>query len=185
MRCDPLRAIDAAMAGLYSLWAGQTEKAIELTRHFLQTAGFNPWVDDAHFLALLASGDYADDPGVYDPNPEGSFFNVPRRLYVYALENDIARAREILETAQKESLVDDMTLLVAEAVLGNREAANAYAAKLDARFAGPFILVEAVKGCFCGAPFDLDATPNFKARIEEAGFHWPPPTPINYPAKDW
>jgi hypothetical protein len=28
-------------------------------------------------------------------------------------------------------------------------------------------------------------TGNFKARIEEAGFNWPPPSPINYPAKDW
>jgi hypothetical protein len=42
-----------------------------------------------------------------------------------------------------------------------------------------------VKGCFCGAPFDLEATPNFKKRIEEAGFDWPPPSPIKFPAKDW
>ena len=70
-------------------------------------------------------------------------------------------------------------------MLGNPEAANAYASKMDARFAGPFILAETVKGCFCGAPFDLEATPNFKKRIEEAGFSWPPATPINFPAKDW
>jgi hypothetical protein len=56
---------------------------------------------------------------------------------------------------------------------------------MDARFAGPFILAEVVKGCFCGAPFDLEATPNFKKRIEEAGFSWPPASPIKYPAKDW
>ena len=56
---------------------------------------------------------------------------------------------------------------------------------LGSRFAGPFILAEVVKGCFCGAPFDLDATPNFKQRIEEAGFSWPPLSPIKYPARDW
>jgi hypothetical protein len=78
-----------------------------------------------------------------------------------------------------------MDMLMVEAALGNREAANAYASKLDARFAGPFILAEAVKGCFCGAPFDLEATPNFKQRIEEAGFNWPPESPLKYPAKDW
>ena len=76
-------------------------------------------------------------------------------------------------------------LLIAEAMQGNREAANAYASKIDARFAGPFILAEVVKDCFCGAPFDLEATPNFKKRIEEADFSWPPASPINYPAKGW
>ena len=70
-------------------------------------------------------------------------------------------------------------------MLGNREGANAYASEMDARFAGPFILAEVVKGCFCGAPFDLDATPNFKQRIEEAGFDWPPVSPLKFPAKDW
>ncbi len=39
--------------------------------------------------------------------------------------------------------------------------------------------------CFCGAPFDLDATPNFKARIEEAAVPWPPSKPIDYPTKTW
>jgi adenylate cyclase len=101
------------------------------------------------------------------------------------MENNITKAREVLESSQKESAIDEMSLLLVEAALGNREAANAHASKLDARFAGPFILVETIKGCFCGAPFDLDVTPNFKARIEEAGFSWPPPSPIKYPAKDW
>ena len=84
---------------------------------------------------------------------------LPRRLYAYAMDNEIERAREILDTAKNESPLNDMTLLHAEAALGNREAANTYAGKLDNRFAGPFILAEVVKGCFCGAPFDLEATP--------------------------
>lgn len=185
MRCDPLSSIYVAMAGHFSIWAGQAESAIEFSNHYLNTVGFNSWVEDVHFIALLATGKYHNDPGVYGPNPEGSYFQIPRRIFAYAMENKIARAREVLEASQKESRADDMNLLMVEAVLGNREAANAYASKLDARFAGPFILAETVKGCFCGAPFDLDATPNFKARIEEAGFDWPPPSPIKYPAKDW
>jgi hypothetical protein len=42
-----------------------------------------------------------------------------------------------------------------------------------------------VSTCFCGAPFDLEATPNYKARIEEAGFLWPPTKRIDYPTKTW
>jgi len=185
MRCDPLSGVYLAMGSQFVIWAGQAENAIALNTHYLNEIGFNAWIDDMRFVALLATGKYRDDPSVYDANPEGSIYEIPRRMYVYALDNDIAKAREILETSKKESSLDDMTLLLAEAALGNREAVNAYASEMDARFAGPFILAEAVKGCFCGAPFDLDATPNFKKRIEEAGFTWPPVSPIKYPAKDW
>ncbi len=185
MRCDPLSGIYVAMGSQFLIWAEQPEKAIELSSDYLEKVAFQPWVEDMRFTALLASSKLHDAAGIYDPNPEGSYFQVPRKLYAYAMENDIARAREIFETAKKDAPVDDMTLLITEASLGNREAANAYASEMDTRFAGPFILAEAVKGCFCGAPFDLDVTPNFKKRIEEAGFHWPPPSPIKYPAKDW
>ena len=36
-----------------------------------------------------------------------------------------------------------------------------------------------------GAPFELEATPNFRARIEESGLPWPPRTIVRFPAKDW
>ena len=185
MRCDPLSGVYLAMGSQFMLWAGQAETVIELNSHFLNTVEFNAWVDDIRFFAMLANGSYRDNPGVYDLKHEGSFFQLPRRFYIYTLENEIAKAGEILELTKSESSLNDGILLVAEAMLGNREAANAYASKMDARFAGPFILAETVKGCFCGAPFDLEATPNFKKRIEEAGFSWPPATPINFPAKDW
>jgi TolB-like protein len=187
MRCDPVSGIYVALGGQFSIWAGQAEQAIEFTSNYLQTVGFNPWVDDTHFFALLASGRYRNHPGIYDSNPEGSYFQLPRSILVHAMNNETtkAREREIFELSQKESTADDTMLLLVEASLGNREAANAHASKMDSRFAGPFILAEAVKTCLCGAPFDLEATPNFKARIEEAGFNWPPPSPINFPAKDW
>ncbi|MDX2416391.1 MAG: hypothetical protein QNK19_02910 [Xanthomonadales bacterium] len=185
MRCDPLIASHVAMGSQFMLWAGQAEAVIEQNSHFLNTVEFNAWVDDVLFFASLANGSYHNNPGAYDSKHEGSFFQLPRRFYVYALENEIAKAGEILELSKSESSLNDETLLISEAMLGNREAANAYASKMDARFAGPFILAEVVKGCFCGAPFDLEATPNFKQRIEEAGFDWPPVSPIRYPAKDW
>jgi hypothetical protein len=142
-------------------------------------------VNDARFLALLASGKYRNDPSVYDPNPEGSTYLVPRKLFVHALEGEIEVARKINDGFRNDHPVDDITQLLVEAVLGDKNAANVLAAKMDARFAGPFLLLEATKNCFCGAPFDIDMTPNFKARVEEAGLSWPPVTPIKFPAKDW
>lgn len=43
---------------------------------------------------------------------------------------------------------------------------------------GPFLLAVMSTVCFCGAPFDLEATPNFKARLAESGLRWPPPSAI-------
>ena len=185
MRCDPLSGVYVAMGSQFVLWSGHPETVMDLNSNFLNTVEFNAWVDDVLFFASLASGRYHDNPSAYDSNHEGSFFQLPRRFYIYALENEIAKAREIFELSRSESSLNDESLLIADALLGNREAANAYASRMDARFAGPFILAEVVKGCFCGAPFDLEATPNFKKRIEEAGFSWPPVSPINFPAKDW
>jgi len=185
VRCDPLSGLYVTMHGQFLLWAGQAEKAFQNSTHFLNNVEFQPWVDDVRFLALLATGQFQGAQGVYDPNPEGSIYRMPRKILAYAMENDISRGRALFESAKSGTRVDDMDLLIFEAALGDREAANAIASKIDARFAGPFILAEVVKSCFCGAPFDLEATPNFKKRIEEAGFSWPPVTPINFPAKDW
>jgi TolB-like protein len=185
MRCDPLSGLYVAMGAQFLIWANQPDKAIEVTSQFLDNGEFQPWADDIRFAAILASGNNPDALDLYGPNPEGSFYEVPRKIFSYAVNNEINRAREILEAAKTEAPVNESTLLMAEAALGNRDAANAYASILDARFAGPFILAETVKGCFCGAPFDLDVTPNFKKRVEEAGFHWPPLSPIKFPAKDW
>jgi len=184
-RCDPLSALYVAMGTQYQIWDGQPQAAIDVANRFIDTVGFNAWVDDMRFSALLATGQYRDDPSVYESNPEGSSFQMPRRFFVYAMENEPAKAREILDLAKQEKPLDNMSLLYAEAALGNREAANALASQLDAGFAGPFILVEVIKNCYCGAPFDLEAAPNFKQRIEEAGLPWPPATIIKYPAKDW
>jgi len=185
LRCDPLRSLPAAMLTFWETWGGHPLKAIETGEHYLQVQGFHPWLDDARFTALLASGRYRDDPDVFDPQPEGSSFVIPREFYVHALNNDLLTAQKVLDAYQAGNEVDDQTMMMASAVLGNRKLANQYAGKIDQRVGGTLLLSESIKSCFCGAPFDLDATPTYKVRIEEAGFHWPPPSPINYPAKDW
>ena len=185
IRCDPLSGLNVTFLAQNELWAGRAEAGLEASNNYLKEVGFNAWVDDSRFLALMATGKYVDDPGVLDPNPEGSIFAYPRRLLVHALNNDIAAAREVFEKIPNEPSLNHLSRLIVAAALGEHDTANALASKLDSGIAGPFILVQVISNCYCGAPFDLDATPNFKARIEEANFPWPPPSPINYPAKDW
>jgi hypothetical protein len=80
----------------------------------------------------------------------------------------------------------DATSLRLVAALGDRALANEIASRIDAHPGSALVICSAVVlSCQCGAPFDLDAAPNFKSRIEEAGFPWPPTKRIDYPAKNW
>ena len=185
LACDPLNGLVTTMKAHYLLWGSRGDETIDLANRYLRDHDFNAWVDDARFLALLSTGRYKDEPGIYGPNPEGSNYWMPRALLAHAMDNNLDTARQLFDAYIAEHPWDDASKIMAAAALGDREIANAAAAAIDARFKGPFFLAEMTKGCVCGAPFDIDVTPNFKARIEEAGFDWPPQSPIKYPAKDW
>ena len=71
------------------------------------------------------------------------------------------------------------------AVLGERDKANEIAASADSKPLGILTLLNIVINCYCGAPFDLEATPNFARFIEEANLPWPLQSPIEWPLKTW
>jgi hypothetical protein len=185
IRCDPMNEGARFSLPYSQLWAGNLDEALTAAETGLDKIGFHPWIEDARFLAMLAMGRFKDDPGSAGDNPRGSFLLVPRKTMVLAANGDIEQAREFDRKWAESQDIDDLSHLHVAAMLGDREQANELAATMDARLAGPFSLSIAVFQCLCGAPFDIDSTPNFKARIEEAGFPWPPPTRIHYPAKDW
>jgi hypothetical protein len=76
-------------------------------------------------------------------------------------------------------------MIMSYAVGGKREEANTLAAKIDKHYFGLATLVQITEWCGCGAPFDLAATPNFAAKLEESGLTWPPQTAMEFPLKDW
>jgi hypothetical protein len=71
------------------------------------------------------------------------------------------------------------------AMLGEQSQANQLAAEWDARPLGYLELLDQIGICMCGAPFDLEMTPNFARLIGEAKLPWPPPAPIDWPLKHW
>jgi adenylate cyclase len=71
------------------------------------------------------------------------------------------------------------------AQIGDRARANALAAEIDARPMSGYIILFSLIDCACGAPFDLEATPNFAARMDEASFPWPPEGDLGWPLKEW
>jgi TolB-like protein len=58
---------------------------------------------------------------------------------------------------------------------GDRETNNRVAAEVDSLPGGPFVLAVVGERCGCGAPWDIERTPNLRQRLAEAGLTWPPP----------
>jgi len=59
--------------------------------------------------------------------------------------------------------------MVMAAWLGDRRPANQTAAALDKLPDGPLLIELAMGVCLCGWPFDLNVTPNYAARLRQAG----------------
>ena len=59
------------------------------------------------------------------------------------------------------------------------------AAAIDSDPFGYLLLMLVPPNCMCGAPFDLEVTPNFAKLLQDADLPWPPNSPIDWPLKDW
>ncbi|HSG58354.1 MAG TPA: hypothetical protein VLA06_02400, partial [Woeseiaceae bacterium] len=114
-----------------------------------------------------------------------AFFGMSAEPLPLALAGDVDAARAAMETWQAENGRNLRNEIEIHAAIGDRDGANRLAAELDARPGGSMMLIMTAIYCSCGAPFDLEATPNFRERIRESGLDWPLETLIDYPAKDW
>jgi len=56
---------------------------------------------------------------------------------------------------------------------------------IDEHHFGSLTLTDVAQWCACGKPFDLEATPNFAAKLKASGLSWSPPSVMDYPLKDW
>lgn len=185
VQCDPLAGTPVWQAAQALTWDGRAEEALVMVERWLEQQGYEAWADDSRYFLLQATGRWVDEPGFFGPTPADSTYQVPRTIFGHAIANQIAEARALFDDFSAREHVDDMNRVLVGAALGDRQLANEAAAAIDARLGGPLLLISTVENCFCGAPFDLEATPRFRARIEEAGLAWPPPTPIRFPAKQW
>ncbi len=184
LACDPMNlAANHELPFLY-VWTGDFDAALQAVDAAEARGIRNPRLDDGRYWALLAAGRF-DDPMAQGPGPEGSGMPFPRQILREALAgNADTAARRAAEYWSSPDAVSWASLWLA-AVVGDLDKANAIAAEIDSRPGGAIVFSGVIFTCFCGAPFDLDATPNFKARIEEAAVHWPPARPIDYPTKRW
>jgi len=182
--CDPLNYINYHNRITASLTAGRPQEALttlaEIEKvhagaevHRIQALMELGRVDEAK--ALVAK--------LVDQNEE---YYETHAIVGTAAGEDAASIRARLSSLDRSSSIYKfwtMADAIEAAVSGNRAVANRLAAELDARPGGGLMLVMVAQRCLCGAPFDLDATPNFKARLAESGLRWPPPEVIKFPAR--
>ena len=184
LRCDPLSGFSYMVLANALIWDGKPEDALQALDDAEALGLVVPFARDMRMMALLAAGRFNEDAEAY-ATPPGSLYSLPDRLLLEARAGDPDKARKISETYLASPGVSEWLSVMAAAAVGNRQAANAAAARIDGRDGGPFMLLIASNLCFCGAPFDLTATPNFAARLNESGLSWPPRKVIDFPLKTW
>ena len=182
--CNPMDTSASFQRAWALIWSGDADAALRAIAEADSKGLSHPSLNDGRYWALLASGP-VDDQSAPGPAREASRMPYDRQILQEALSGDPAVARRMANDYLAGPDADDRSSIVIAAVIGDRERANEAAARIDAYPGGAVVISHAIFSCFCGAPFDLDAAPNYKARIEEAGFPWPPPTRIDYPAKTW
>jgi TolB-like protein len=183
--CNPLYFHSYMMLAETRLLKGDFDGASQILDQGIAAVGQHRYLLGGRHLLLLARNPAGllevldKESSALPPQDDAGF-----RLAALAALGRVDEARAELEVAMSGNIFRSW-IITAHANMGDREAANAKAAELDASPGGAVSLMRAVLHCKCGAPFDLDATPNLNARITEAGLDWPPPDVFEFPAKDW
>ncbi len=183
--CDPLNAINFNSRVRAALASGKPERALTILAAAEKANGSTPTFSAYRVQALVMSG-HVDEAKAELAKLEATGENYYRaRLMVgLATGESAASLRAGLQGVDRSKSLYKMWQMndVVEAALrGDRATANRLAAEIDARPGGGLVLAVIASDGLCGAPFDLEATPNFKARLAESGLPWPPAQAIKFP----
>ena len=184
--CEPLSMTAPLKRANALVFLGRHEDALQVIDEAEVRLGSNPWISATRQWVLLAMGRHEDALAIApDVRGDLSFFGMSAEATPLAMSGDVDAARTAMQAWQAENGRNLRNEIEIYAAIGDRDAANRVAAELDARPGGPMMLLITSIYCSCGAPFDLEATPNFRERMQESGLDWPPATLMQYPAKNW
>ena len=182
--CNPMNWVGWQDGAHSLIWQGRSDEAVNIALQGMEYEPNNS-VKEAALLAFIAAGRFDDANEFIANNEYDARRNLRLHYSIAAAQGDGDRAKDLLDEYFADPGAGAHLYLAYIAQLGDRDAANALAAEIDARPYGYLSLTTNLYFCFCGAAFDLEVAPNFAARIEEAGFSWPPPSPIDWPLKGW
>jgi adenylate cyclase len=183
-KCDPRNMFSWRDGIVAALWAGDTDRAIELGEEGLAAI---PEQGLAMMLnyAYLAAGRLDDAEDLIDRAFTEDDFRDQMALSLAAARGDAERTRELLAAVVEAAPERKDIALMYLAQAGERERANRIAAELDVLPYGYLTLTGIPSTCSCGMPWDLEVTPNFASKLEAAGLEWPDSSPVEWPLKDW
>ena len=185
-RCEPLSMSAPLKLANALVFVGRHEEALQVLDEAEVQRGSNPWISGTRQWVLLAMGRHEEALAIApEVRDDRAFFGMSAEATPLAMAGDLDAARAAMEKWRAENGGNLRNEIEIHAAIGDRDGANRLAAELDARPGGTMMLIMTAIYCSCGAPFDLEATPNFRERIRESGLDWPLETLIRYPAKNW
>jgi len=184
LACDPRRSLSWFNVARSALRMGDKEEALRLAREGTEIAP-GGWLTSALVRALVANGLHEEALEEIDDRIQDVNIASALKALVTANEGDQARFDQIFEEFQFANTSGNYWGSLVAAWGGHREEANRLAALIDQHHFGAVTLTQVTQWCACGAPFDLNATPNFAAKLEEGGLTWPPQAVMEFPLKDW
>ena len=183
-RCDPLRVRSMVHITGALLWLGQAEIAVTSANRYLQEATHPRLIRDLA-LGLAFLGQTREARRVANNRFRVETESLWLGALIAAIEGDGATAETLAADYFLKNGPNDRDGLIFRASRGQRNEANRLAALIDARPFGHIVLLQAVYGCLCGAPFDLESTPRFAEMLVGSGLAWPPLKPYEFPLKNW
>ena len=182
--CDPLGFNGWRWLSLSQIWTGDADAARETSLRGFETSQ-HIRIAQQLFFSYLAAGHIDDAEQVIATHIRTERNELPLRRAVATARGDVALAKELHERFTASGAQTTTGTIAALARMGDRDAANRRAAEVDAHPFGHLRLMLVPATCFCGAPWDLEHTPNFARLLEDAELRWPPASPIDWPLKDW
>jgi TolB-like protein len=179
--CDPLSSFGWSDAVQASNWLGDFDAAITTAERGLEVTSSDT-VRNHLVLAYIGAGRFDEADAIINRDIHQGERSLRLRISLAAARGDAHATTVLVDQHRNASHVFEITVL---ARAGKRELANQKAAEADASLYGHMALATNVLICTCGAPFDLEATPNFAKLLQDADLPWPPDSPINWPLKDW
>lgn len=184
IECDPLDYVGWVGAISAYLWLGDYESAIASAIEGRKEITHRQ-VDWQLFMSYVAAGRFEDAAARIDRDIRGEALVLRARFILSAARGDAASTKSLLEKYLAADDSRDDLRIENFAMAGDRDLANQTAAEVDSDPFGYLLLMYVPSDCMCGAPFDLDATPNFAKLLDDANLPWPPDFPIDWPLKDW
>jgi TolB-like protein len=166
------------------VWLGEPDAAIETAQRAAEFVEHN-LVDFNYFRALITAGRLDEARQAISTVLRIDRYRLRANVLLAAAIGDRKMVDQAMEEYLAANVIFDDQRVVMYATTGNRDAANAAAADIDARPFGHLLLMQIPSDCLCGAPFDLEHTPNFAQLLKDANLPWPPASPANWPLKDW